>query len=223
MTCDQIEELIAAYALDALSEDDLAQADAHLAGCRRHDQALAEYRRVVDRLGVEMEPSAGLRTRLLAAFDAEAASQAPARPVAISGWRRAAERRPAFWMAAAAVLLAAAAGLATWGLVLQFDEGAAGARVSAFAGDAGTGQLIYLPDDRIAVLQLDLQPPDAGHSYQAWGIFDGRPVSLGLLPDAGVAAFNHDLSDAQAVAISVEPLGGSDQPTTEPILVAALD
>jgi len=38
-----------------------------------------------------------------------------------------------------------------------------------------------------------------------------------------VASFEADLADATAVAVSMEPPGGSEQPTTEPLLVAELD
>jgi len=223
MTCDEINELLAAYALDALDEREQAGVDDHLRSCRRHDEALAEHRSVVERLAPERAPSPELRARLLDAFDAEVAAQEPRRPVPLSVMRRIAERRPLFWPAAAAALLVMAVGLAAWGLVLQLDSGQSGAELTAFAGEAGSGRLIYLPDDQIAVVQLELPPADADHAYQAWGVFDGETLSLGLVPDTGIAAFRHDLSAAQAVAVSVEPLGGSDQPTTDPVLVAALD
>ncbi|MEX0785165.1 MAG: anti-sigma factor [Dehalococcoidia bacterium] len=223
MSCDEINELLAAYALDALGPEELAMVDEHLASCRRHDEALAEHRTATASLSAEREPTPELRSRLLDAFDAEAASREPERPVELSAFRRVAEQRPAFWLAAAAVLLVAVVGLTTWGLVLQLEGGTSDSQLSAFAGEAGEGRLIYLPDDQIAIVRLELAAPDADHTYQAWGVFADQTLSLGLVPNDGVAAFRHDLSSAQAVAISVEPLGGSDQPTTDPVLVANVD
>lgn len=42
-------------------------------------------------------------------------------------------------------------------------------------------------------------------------------------PELGLAAFDLDLADAEAIAISVEPAGGSEQPSSEPVLVLDLD
>lgn len=221
MSCNQIDELLPAYALDALERGEIDAVDEHLISCRRHDGALAGHRAAIESLAIEREPRSELRARLLEAFDAEVAAREAVRPVDLSAFRRAAER-PAFWMAAAAALLVAVVGLATWGAILQLD-GDATSQLTAFAGEAGAGQLIYLPDDQIAILELELAVPDADHSYQAWGVFPEETLSLGVVPHEGVAAFRHDLSTADAVAISIEPLGGSEQPTTDPVLVAALD
>jgi anti-sigma-K factor RskA len=70
---------------------------------------------------------------------------------------------------------------------------------------------------------VDLDSPPEGHTYQAWQIVDGAPVSVGVLDThAGQVAFTADLAAASAIALSVEPLGGSQTPTTTPILVTEL-
>jgi len=74
----------------------------------------------------------------------------------------------------------------------------------------------------VAVFDFALPPLPANQTYQAWQIAGGTPVSLGLMSgNAGIAAFEVDLSNASAVAISVEPAGGSTQPTNV-VLVSEL-
>ena len=230
MICDEANELLAAYSLSALPPEELAAVRRHLATCQRHDEALAELQAVAERLPLsaeEREPPPQLRARILEAFDAEAAARSPARPAAVRAGvapgRRLMRERPAFAYLVAAALLVAVVGVATWNVVLQVGGDEESAVVASFVGESGQGQLVYLQDDRIAFINLELPEPPAGRVYQAWGIYQGGAVSLGLLPSQGVAAFSADLSEASAVAVSEEPEGGSAQPTTEPLLVAELD
>jgi len=226
MNCDEIEELLAAYAIGALSTKEAGQARAHLASCRRHDEALAGLRATVDALALaapEREPPTALRARVLGAFEREVTSAPPAvvqmRPTARRWF---APPRPAFAWLAAAVLLLAVVGLGAWNAVLQLGGEDGGAVTAQLTGPAGSAELVYLKDQSLAVFDVELSDPPPGREYQAWGIHDTGAVSLGLLPNSGPAALRADLSDATAVAISLEPKGGSDQPTTDPVLVANL-
>lgn len=72
---------------------------------------------------------------------------------------------------------------------------------SADAGAVVADQLEAPPDDRV---------------YQLWLLDDGDPRSAGLVARAqrdGVVGVLSDIGDAKAVAISVEPSGGSAAPT----------
>ena len=95
--------------------------------------------------------------------------------------------------------------------------------VHELSSDAGSGRLIYIGDESVALFELSLEELPAGRVYQAWGIYDDEPTSLGLLASRGLTAFNVDLEGASAVAISVEPAGGSNQPTTEPFVLVVLE
>jgi anti-sigma-K factor RskA len=227
MNCEETRDLLAAYGLDALASDQAAVVERHVEGCQRHDAELRELREGVEAVALavpERDPPAVLRSRLLAAFESEATASpapvplrpaAPARP-----WRP----TPAFAYAAAAVLIVALAGLLAWNIALQTGDGDGGERlVRVFSGEAGAARLLYLEDERAGLLELDLEAQPAERTYQAWAIYGEGPVSLGLVPNEGVAAFRADLGDASAVAISVEPAGGSAQPTSDPVLVATLD
>ena len=220
MTCEEVDELLAAYSVAALSSEETEQVRAHLATCRRHDEALASLQAVAERLplaAAEREPPPELRSRLLEAFDVGAA-----RPRA--GLRWAARPRAGLaYLAAAAVLVLAVGGLATWNVILQSNGGGEATVSAELVSESGRGRIVYLENSNIAVLDLDLPEPPAGRTYQAWGIYENGPVSLGLVPSQGVVAVSAELSDASAVAISEEPEGGSLQPTTEPLAVAELE
>lgn len=223
MDCDQVTELLAAYALSALGAEETEAARRHLAGCRNHDAELGAYREIVPRLPLsagDMEPPSDARARLLAAFDVEAGGPV-AEPVPVRT-RRPALPQPLFAYLAAAALLLAVIGLSVWNLTLQLGGGSEQILSVTLDGAAGAGDLVYSRDDKIGVLTLDLPPLPAGRVYQAWRIEAAGPVSLGLVSGGGVVGFQADLSQSNAVAVSEEPAGGSVQPTTSPLLVAEL-
>jgi anti-sigma-K factor RskA len=228
LRCSEIDDLLAAYAADALDEDERCAVATHLAECRNHDSELVAVRSDLESVALAVspvEPPAALRTKLLDAFDREVAGSAPApSPASVNGGRPA--TRPALFTAAglgyalAAALLVVAAGLGAWGLSRGGDEDVT---VVASRDGENSLQLTYLRDQQLAVLDVDLSEPPEGQTYQAWQIVEGAPVSIGVLDtNSGQVAFSADLDDASAIALSVEPLGGSAAPTTTPILVTEL-
>src|SRR5437867_6035617 len=75
MNCDEVEDLLGAYALDALPGDVWADVTSHLATCAKHPEA-AQLRAVAGALAFaapEAQPSAALKTRLLDALREESA------------------------------------------------------------------------------------------------------------------------------------------------------
>src|SRR2546428_68650 len=83
MNCDEVEDILGAYALDALPGELSADVTAHLATCSKHPEA-AELRAVAGALAFaapEAQPSAALKTRLLDALreESEPADAAPRR------------------------------------------------------------------------------------------------------------------------------------------------
>jgi len=60
---------------------------------------------------------------------------------------------------------------------------------------------------------------------QVWVINDDEPEPSGLLEQSGdtaAAPITIPLEGADAIAVTVEPVGGSDQPTSDPVLVQEL-
>jgi anti-sigma-K factor RskA len=84
--------------------------------------------------------------------------------------------------------------------------------------------LHVLEDGLITMEAAGLEPLTSDQTYQVWGIESGRPTSLGLLgpaPDGeALGAVRADLSSVDSLAVTVEPAGGSAQPTTTPVLEA---
>ncbi|GGR84923.1 anti-sigma factor domain-containing protein [Deinococcus sedimenti] len=85
-------------------------------------------------------------------------------------------------------------------------------------GGQAIGELIRLPDGRAFVHLNALAPQE--RVYQLWRIEDGQPVSAGVFDGQGIVIPR--VQSGQTVAVSVEPEGGSEQPTTEPILIQQL-
>jgi anti-sigma-K factor RskA len=75
------------------------------------------------------------------------------------------------------------------------------------------------------VITANLQPLPADKVYQLWFVTATEKISAGLLQTdrAGhgfaVVDVPKGLSDLKAVAITLEPSGGSLQPTTQPLAV----
>jgi len=89
---------------------------------------------------------------------------------------------------------------------------------------ANDGEVV-MRGNRAYIAMHDLPQPPRGKVYQAWTLPKGSTKmvpSLTFVPDAhGVAVVSlpPDAHSMAAIAVSVEPDGGSKQPTTKPILV----
>jgi anti-sigma-K factor RskA len=89
------------------------------------------------------------------------------------------------------------------------------------------GQLIADPNDQSAVLLITGLPPlEPGRTYQVWLIDGGAPVSVGLLTvdENGQGVFvvdsNQTIGSYNSLGISIEPEGGSQEPTGEIVVLS---
>lgn len=240
MNCNDVDDLIGAYAIDALDDEESRGVRAHLLECERHAAEARSLRRTASLLAVTarpMTPPSALRARILEAVGVEVSAGAPETtheaPRPLRG-RREFSSYPR-WPWAAAAAAAVIAGLAAWNVALlnREDDGlerlASRARIVATleSTDArGGGVVLYFPDEKKALVVGDgLQVLDQSkNTYQLWEIDGGTPKSIGLMQaDAGghaVAVVPFDGARAHALAITIEPRGGSPQPTTDPIFIA---
>ena len=230
MNCAEIEELAGAYALRALPEETLREVENHLADCTRHPD-IAALQAVALGLAAaadEKEPPPALKARLMdavrreAAAEGRAAAPAPLRP---RGWSWPAWPRLRPYALAAALALVAA-GLLGWNVYLQTsDDGGGEATLIRSLTDGGgaRGRIVYVRDEGVAVMTVEglASLPD-DKTYQVWAISEGRPTGIGLfdVPEGGraSAAMQVDLTAVDVIAVTVEPAGGSPQPTTAPVL-----
>ena len=70
-----------------------------------------------------------------------------------------------------------------------------------------------------------LPAPGKGKQYQLWAIANGKPVDLGVFDkttaDSTDMKLMKSIASAQAFAVTIEPLGGSVNPTTDQMVVLA--
>jgi anti-sigma-K factor RskA len=227
MRCEEVDELSGAYALGALPPNEQAEVEDHLASCSRHPE-MASLRLTAGALAVtapEMEPAAALKTRLMDAIRAEAAPAAGLAPATepspgmldrIFGLLR--SPLPGYGLAAALAVVIA---------VVVFSGGGGDETiVRELQGPGVSGQVVYVPDQQVAVVQVEgLAPAEAGQVYQVWAISEGTPASIGFLdvgPEGATAAMRVQLRDGQVIAVTLEPTGGSPQPTTDPLFSAEI-
>ena len=226
-----IQDLLGAYALGGVSDDERRAIEDHLEHCdlcRAELDHLMLAVRAYPLAVSEREPPPDLRNRIRALALTEAEIDQPVRP-ASHGLRRFSVSSARWALPLAAVLLSALIGMGIWNVWLQQrldrDTPESIGLERSDPSDTWSGQLTYLADEQVAVLQFrDMPTLPSGQVYQIWLIAGETPVPAGIFtgPDArqAVAA---DIRAFQAIAITVEsgPLG-SPAPTTEPISVTSL-
>jgi anti-sigma-K factor RskA len=236
------EDLKDAYALGALPEDERATVEAYLA---LHPERQAEIDDMVGIAGLlalappEQEPPADLRGRLMQVVESEAVQP------------RAARRRTASWfgrigdfrnlaLGAAALLVV---GLLSWNVLLQENvqdlrgqveeartaDQAQDAREielgGSWAEQGARAEVTALKDDRAILVVEDMPSMPDDRTGQVWVIRDEKPEPSGLLEPSGnmaATAITTNLRGADAIAVTVEPAGGSDEPTSDPVLIQEL-
>ena len=91
--------------------------------------------------------------------------------------------------------------------------------VSGAIPTGGTATVVFSRERNAAVLVMNnVAPPQAGTVYQMWLVNSERARSAGTMDAAAVApsttAVLPDLGDSKALAFTVEPGAGSNQPTS---------
>ncbi|MEV0247095.1 anti-sigma factor [Nocardia sp. NPDC050712] len=231
-------ELAYPYALDALSDEDrravehmLEHADEPTADAFRSTvRDLRETLATMTVLDAVPAPPSVEQT-LLELLDAQAGPTGkPAGPAGASAWRRNSRR----WLAvaaAAAILAGAGAGITVFRSQSQ-DSGQVTAQQVLDQSDVqektlplsngGTITVNASKELGTAIVSFDGVPaPPTAHTYQLWLIAGGDQVrSAGVvapLPTAS-APMLMSFGDAGTLAVSIEPSGGSPQPTTDPVV-----
>ena len=243
MNHERFEELREIYVLGALPEEDRREFEEYFAAHPGRQAEIEELSAVAGLLALspqEQEPSPELRRRIMGAVRAEAAEADAVHPRAgrrswLAGLRETVGVRD-LALAAAAMLVI---GLFSWSMLLQGEVRDLQGRVQGLQsqpqgpqmialGGTGTKQgvwaeLVTLEGDRAVLMAENMPPVPEGKTYQIWVIEDDVPKPSGLFePADGTVAtvVETPLKGADAVAVTVEPEGGSPQPTTDPVLAA---
>jgi anti-sigma-K factor RskA len=99
--------------------------------------------------------------------------------------------------------------------------------VTSETADGASARVVASPSRGEAVLVAEgLEPAPAERIYQLWLIDEDGATSAGLFDTEAdgraTALLAGDLAGAAAIGITLEPAGGSPQPTTEPVLAIEL-
>ncbi|MCM3887084.1 anti-sigma factor [Frankia sp. R82] len=238
MTSPEAHTLIGAYALDALDEADRARLESHLGDCPGCAAELRELRAVATTMGgaVPMTPPASLRAAVLR--EIEGTAQLPPR---LADRRSRGQRRATFLAiaaGAAAVVAFAALGVVGAETISQrhqlADVRAQAADLETVASEvaaqsarpmAGGGRIAVVSVAGRAFVDVrELPDLPANRVYQLWAASPKGVESAGIV--AGNAGRAHRLvtlsKEATAVKVTIEPAGGSKQPTSAVIGSAPL-
>ena len=229
-----VEELIPAYALNCLDNNEAEQVAAHLRDCPACRAELETYRHVVDELAYttpDAVPPASLRDRLLGAVQ-----PAPAELPSQTWWQALVDllcRPVPAWSLAGVLVVLAVIWLWSSGIIsgthpspgimqtvaLLPTEAALGAQgLLVIGSDGNEGGLVV----------EDLPTLDADHQYQLWLIDrEGHRTSGAVFSvDADgygttMVTSSLPLTSYIAFGITIEPAGGSPGPTGQKVLGGA--
>lgn len=235
MSHDELLDNVAAYALGLLPPAEAAAMAKHLETCERCREEYRFLRPAVTAVAysAEADASAGaavvsplLKARVMKRIRAESARRSQPRV-----W-------PAYAVAAACLAIAIVTGLADLSLNarLNHDRAQAAAQAQTIADLAApdaqrhpfAGGEVLTHGDRLYLAMHGLPAPPRGRVYQAWTLAKGAKSvapSVTFTPAGGgiaVVRLPEAATTIAAVAVSVEPEGGSKQPTTTPIAMVRI-
>ncbi len=242
MDHERFEELKDAYVLGALPEDERDEFERYLAA---HPERQAE----VDDLGAfanllaispqQHEPPPELQRRVMEIVQAEAAPRRVRRRPVFAGLREYLDARGIALGAAAMLVI----GLLSWNVLLQnqvqdlsgqVEEAQTEPQVQesrtielegAWAQQGASAEVAAIDENRVILVAENMPPVPEDRTCQIWVIHDEVPKPSGLFdPDGNMTAtaITTPIEKADAIAVTVEPAGGSEKPTTEPVLATEL-
>lgn len=243
-----VHTLTGAYAVDALDDLQRRQFEAHVGVCPDCAREVDELRATAARLAVTVgaHPPEWLKQRVLDQIaitrqDAPITPRSGGTAVRLRGqWTN---RLSAI---AAAVSLVAAVGLGVVAWHGQRELGSAqtqlaqaqaryepvaavlaapDARATTAAGVVGGTATVVVSHElnRVVLTVAGMPRPPAGHAYQAWLLSAGGARSAGVLAAGaratGAPLVTGGLGGVTKIGVTVEPAGGSRQPTTTPVML----
>lgn len=228
MEANALHDLTAAYALDALDNEDAREYEAHLAHCERCREELASLSEAAGALAYASDapmPPPELRARILQQAQRERENVVPLRP-----------RWVAPVAAAAGVAACAAIAVGIWAASLsgKLDRRTEAlnaeqrinavlsdpnANRSAFADNGGT--LVVSKSGDAVLVMNELAAARPGKTYEAWVASGGSPAPAGTFDGGGdisVVLLGRRVPKNAMVLLTLERDGGTDAPTSKPLM-----
>ncbi|MEY2397499.1 MAG: hypothetical protein QOJ00_673 [Actinomycetota bacterium] len=241
----EMHEMVGAYALDALENDESEVFERHLSECPRCRAELRDHRETAALLAhAGSTAPAGLWDKIASELEEAPPDMAKVfrMPTGDAREKRASTRRGPRWrtVAMGAAGIAAAIIAVNSALLVRQDQkiqqirgdqsishladlAAAdpGSRVVSLRSADGTASAdaVLRPNGTGYLMHTRMPKLDADHTYQLWGLASGsKMVSLSVLgADPTVAGFTAKLALTQ-LAITIERAGGATQPTQQPLV-----
>ena len=239
MDHERFDELKDAFVLGALPDEERREFEEYLAEHPERQAEIDELSTVAGLLALspqEQEPPPELRRRIMGLVEAEAD-----RPHVES---RSGLARMREFLGVRGLALGAAAmlviGLFSWNLILQGEirdlqeqaqrpQTPQDSRMVELKGPGvahgARAEVMILHNERAVLMAEDMPPVPENKTLQIWVIKDDVPKPGGLFEpkdEEVIVVVEAPLDGADAIAISVEPDGGSPEPTTDPMLAAKL-
>jgi len=228
-----LRENIPAYALGALDGDDVPALEAHLKTCEACQAELGTYRAVSDSLLAAVpprQPSAALRRRLQSQLPSAQKARGPQFTWSFGQFAVGTALVALLFMNVFSFLQMREIQRQQAGLLQQLKTNQFALSMLAYpttqsfpiAGDNLSGSVLLDRErNTVALVMWHLPELSEEQIYQIWLIEpDGHRVSAGLFrPEADVAYTTQpvyseqDISSFVGVGVTVEPAGGSDEPT----------
>lgn len=232
-----VSELIPAYTIGCLDEDDLIRVSEHLAHCQICREELAIYQSIADQLALavpDTAPPAGLKERLMAQVKAQQTTADSTPPRA--GWWNLLSRKPSLglvWNLVSLLLIVilAASNWLLWQQINQLEtpfppDTIQATLIHGTKQVPGASAIVTMGSDGVlGALIVDKLPQlYPSQQYQLWLIRDGQYTSGAVfsVDETGYRGMGVDapepLSTYSTVEVTIEPEGGSSSPTGEVVL-----
>jgi len=228
-----VTDLLPAYSLGSLDTEETRRVEEHLAGCLICREESQSFQAAADQLALVAHlsaPSPDLKDRLMRRVQStrpqpRAEVQVPSRP-----WFE--RLLPAWgWASLFLVLVLAGSNLFLWQRMNQVEYLTSPGRMRAVPltatepGSPATGFVLISADGGEGALVVDGLPPlGESQQYQLWLIRDGNRTSGAVFStdekNYGGTRIRapRPLLDYSSVGITIEPTGGSPQPTGQKVL-----
>lgn len=227
--------LAGAYALNALPAEEVGRFEEHMAHCESCRHEVRGFAETTALMGAAAEavPPKDMRRRVLEEIQrTRQLAPGPAQVVVRPGRR---STVLSLGLAACLVLALALGGLAfvlnqrldqaheqqqTMAAVLAAPDAE---QESTTLEDGASATVVFSEERGQLVFTAHGLSPMADNDYQLWVIDEsGKPRSGGLIEaersGGSMPLLASGVKDAEVVAVTVEPAGGSEQPTTEPMM-----
>lgn len=222
----EIRSLLAAYVMDAVPADEVPAIRAHIISCEECFEEADSYAESLAALAASTDPvtvPAGFADRVVSAAMGE--SEPSRAKLARPPWFRRAVLRSGAALAAAVLVVTSFTLASSIQRQRQYErivtslvrnDGAFRLR-----GPGGAAAVVVPGDGSTTLVVMNLGDAPEGSDYQLWLMKDGVATPSETFDVSGsivIVDSEQSLDRFDGAAITVEPDGGSSQPTTEPVL-----